>query len=391
MSKHFHKLLIVAVFAGVAFFVLAANTTPQVRADATTYVHNVAGNALTLTVQQQSRPAVLVQSGERLTYTLIVTHNGAARLKVVITDTLPQHVYTDESMAGTAILPGGQLVWTPTISNSAGGWTQQVVVTVAAEYTGALTNTVVATAGNEPPATSTHTLRAVQHIYTNYLPLTMRDHQNYAKLNLLTNPGFEGIGLPVDNNLPNFGNWTRDTFNGEQYGEIFTPEGWVTWWEEGDYGRPECRPIPNEEPYNTEPHRIYQGYYAWMCFTFYHKQHAGVYQVVQDLEPGAMITGMAYAHAWSCNEDEPPLTCSGPEAFYFQVGVEPDGGTDPFANTIIWSEPKYIYDVYQPTHPVTATVGEAGQVTFYLRAHGTLAVKQNAAFWDNPTLIYKQP
>jgi len=37
-------------------------------------------------------------------------------------------------------------------------------------------------------------------------------------VNLLVNPGFEGVGKPVDNALPNYDNWTRSTFNGVAYG-----------------------------------------------------------------------------------------------------------------------------------------------------------------------------
>ncbi len=389
---HFHKLFIAAALAGIALSVFMAGAPAQVRAVVTAPVQDAQSHALTLTVQQQSWPAVSVRSGERLTYTLVVTHNGATDLHAVITDTLPQHVYTDEGMAGTVVLPGGQLVWTPTISSAGGGWVQQVVVTVAAEYTGRLTNTLEVTAREGARVVSTHTIQAAPHTCFVYLPLVVRSRQVYTHSNLLANPGFEGIGRPVDNEQPNYGNWTRDTFNGKEYGEIFTPEGWVTWWEEGDYGRPECRPIPNEYPYDTEPHRIYQGHYAWMCFTFFRKQHAGAYQVVRDLEAGATVTGLVYAHAWSCGEDgPPPLSCGDPYAFSFQVGLDPNGGTDPFADTILWSEPKYIYDAYQPTHPVTATVGEAGQVTFYLRTHGKWAIKHNDSYLDNPTLLYVQP
>jgi hypothetical protein len=153
--------------------------------------------------------------------------------------------------------------------------------------------------------------------------------------------------------------------------------------EEGDYGRPECKVIPNQHPFSSYG-RIYQGYYAGMCFGFYRKIHAGYYQVVSNLEPGATVEGWFYAHAWSCNEDSSLISCGDPDAFYFQVGLEPNGGTDPFSDTILWSEPKYIYDVYQPTNLVTATVGEAEQVTFYLRAHAKWAVKHNDAYWDNP-------
>jgi len=378
--------ILTAVLAGIALLVLTTRTFSDL-----TLASDMSRATIepALTIRQHSTPSGFVRSGARLTYTLEVIGNSYDVIPIILTDTLPLHVFTDETLAGTTILPGGQLVWTPVIPQD-GAWSQQVVVTVETGYVGWLTNTLELNNGLVHYAVSTHTIRAVEEVYQLSLPLVIRSYQA-SGVNLLVNPGFEGIGLPVDNNHPNYGNWTRDTFTGQQYGEIFTPEGWVTWWEEGDYGRPECKVIPNEHPFNSDPTRIYQGYYAGMCFTFFRKQHAGYYQVVSNLEPGATVEGWFYAHAWSCSEDEPPVSCGDPFAFYFQVGLEPDGGTDPFSDTILWSEPKYIYDVYQPTNLVTATVGAAGQVTFYLRAHAKWAVKHNVAYWDNPTLVYIRP
>jgi LysM repeat protein len=204
--------------------------------------------------------------------------------------------------------------------------------------------------------------------------------------NLLTNPGFEGIGLSQTNGKPNYGNWTRATFNGAEYGEIFTPEGWVTWWQEGDFKRPECKVIPNEPPFNSDPERVYQGYYSGMCFTFFGKQNAGYYQQVSNIPPNSVVEASFYAHAWSCNEDSPPRSCGDPHAFYFQVGIDPNGGTDPFASSIAWSGRYYHYDDYGLVGPVQATVGESGVATMFMRAYGKWPNKHNDAYMDSPTL-----
>ena len=71
--------------------------------------------------------------------------------------------------------------------------------------------------------------------------------------NLLKNPGFEGITCSPGSQ-PGWcnDNWTRDTFNGQIYQEMYTPQGWTTFWSEGTnpadgrkFGRPECKVIPN--------------------------------------------------------------------------------------------------------------------------------------------------
>ncbi len=205
-------------------------------------------------------------------------------------------------------------------------------------------------------------------------------------VNLLVNPGFEGVGKPVDNALPNYDNWTRSTFNGVAYGEIFTPEGWVTWWQEGDFKRPECKVIPNEAPFNSTPSRIHQGYYSGMCFTFFGKQNAGYYQVVRNIPAGSVVQGSFYAHSWSCGEDSPPLSCGDPDGFYFRVGIDPNGGTDPFSGSIVWSGAAFHPDKYGYVGPVQATVGEAGAATLFIQAYGKWPNKHNDAYFDNAAL-----
>ena len=215
---------------------------------------------------------------------------------------------------------------------------------------------------------------------------TQAPQRQAAGTNLLVNPGFEGVGRSIDNSQPNPDNWTRDTFSGAVYGEIFTPEGWVTWWQEGDFKRPECKVIPNEAPFNQSPSRIYDGYYSGMCFTFFGKQNAGYYQVVRNIPAGSIVQGSFYAHAWSCSEDSPPTSCGDPYAFYFQVGIDPNGGTDPNSQSVVWSSPAYNYDTYGYVGPVQATVGGGGAATLFIKSYGKWPNKHNDAYYDDAAL-----
>ncbi len=204
--------------------------------------------------------------------------------------------------------------------------------------------------------------------------------------NLLVNPGFEGIGRPMDNASFNPNNWTRDTFTGVQYGEIYTPEGWVTWWQEGEFGRPECKVTYKEPPF-VNPMRIYSGYHAVMCFTFTRRQNAGHFQVVRNVAPGTVLEASYYAHAWSCNEDaDPALSCGDPYSFYFRVGVDPNGGTDPFSPNIVWSNPYYYYDKFGLVGPLQVTAGATGAVTFFTNYYGKWQNKHNDGYADNLVL-----
>jgi LysM repeat protein len=206
--------------------------------------------------------------------------------------------------------------------------------------------------------------------------------------NLLVNPGFEGIGKPEDNAAPNWNNWTRDTFSGAQYGEIYSPEGWVTWWREGgEFRRPECHVIAREYNMIEPVLRVHRGYYSGKCFTYYGRQDAGYLQVVRNIPPGSVVEASFHAHAWSCNESTPQaLSCGEPNAFFFRVGIDPNGGTDPFSSNIAWSAPYYHYDKFGLVGPVQATVGGSGAATIFMQANAKWTVQHNDAYMDSATL-----
>ncbi|MCK4450771.1 MAG: hypothetical protein KAX26_09285, partial [Anaerolineae bacterium] len=179
--------------------------------------------------------------------------------------------------------------------------------------------------------------------------------------NLLKNPGFEGITCRPDSE-PGWclDNWSNNAnHDGTFHDNIFTPQGWITWWRKGgDYGQPEVKTIPNVAPFTGELPRIRSGNYALMLFNFYRLQDTGVYQVVTGLEPGATVQFSAYGHGWSCNSDEHlGYSCGDPWNQWFQVGIEPNGVADPFSPTIIWSADQLAPDHYTLIGPVTAQVG----------------------------------
>jgi len=349
-------------------------------------------------VTQRAAPEP-VKAGTWLTYTIQITNVGALDLDATITDTLPHHITTDPEHAGTVILSGGKLIWTTAISPGA-VWAQTVAVKVDLEhdeasmtigYNGPLINTVSVSTLQGISGTVAHTTTAF-YFHHIFLPVIMQKW--VPPKNVLTNPGFEGIGLPEDNDAPNPGNWTRDTFNGVEYGEIFTPEGWVTWWEEdvGTHGRPEAHVIPREIPYTFDPIRIDKGYYAATYFTFWRTHNAGYYQRVTELPPGIPVSFYAYAHGWSCDGDNPlGYSCGDPENLGFRVGVDPTGGTDPWSENIIWSERTLSPDVYRHIGPVCGQVGPEGAITVFLRSDAKWPYKHNDAYWDNAALMVPIP
>jgi len=86
----------------------------------------------------------LVKAGTHLTFTLHVTNTGCISLTAIVTDFLPSHVS-----------PTGLITWVPVVTAPDGVWTQTVSVTVQADYSGPLTNTLLVSAAEGPTAAVT--------------------------------------------------------------------------------------------------------------------------------------------------------------------------------------------------------------------------------------------
>lgn len=221
----------------------------------------------------------------------------------------------------------------------------------------------------------------------------------------LQNPGFEGLSRP--------GGWTRDTHTGQEYGEIFVPEGWVAFWKEGIYRRPEAKVIPKQAPF-LDPSRILQGDWSVQMFTYYGRMYAGLYQVITGLTPGKIYEFSVQAHAWSttpglegehdahCSagvgcgpvyilpEDVPPL--SGDPAndaignFTFQVGVSLGGKPDPF-DGVNWCGGACIYNGYYKVPPIRFTAPQDGKVVVYVKATSIWKFRNSDIYLDNAELV----
>ncbi len=219
-------------------------------------------------------------------------------------------------------------------------------------------------------------------------------------VNLLKNAGFEG-------------NWWRKTHTGQEFGEIFVPEQWVAFWKQGGpvphdpgnpigYGRPEMHVINRESPFLNPP-RIYSGNRAAKLFTFYRIHDAGYYQRVEGITPGTRLRGSGWAHAWSSGQDDPYVSDgvgAGPffvraidydkvdsvRNFTFTVGIDPTGGTDPWAGTVVWGEGAHIYNGYAQIPPVETTA-QGTAVTFFVRSAVLWPFKHCDAYFDEMELV----
>ncbi|MFQ6100627.1 MAG: hypothetical protein ACE5OS_05255 [Anaerolineae bacterium] len=196
-------------------------------------------------------------------------------------------------------------------------------------------------------------------------------------------------------------------------GNIFVPPGWVAWFKHKgeDLAQPEGGDIGK----SPDPHRVRSGERAYKLFTFHRKHDAGLYQQV-NVAPGTKLRLTAYAHAWSNHkgegfphpsdgrwsegvgyderiilEGDEPLLNGDPQNdalgnFTFYVGIDPTGGTDPFADTVVWGRGAHIYNAYHEV-PAVEAVAQADTVTVFLRSKTLWAFKHNDAYWDDVELV----
>lgn len=191
-----------------------------------------------------------------------------------------------------------------------------------------------------------------------------------------------------------------------EIGNIFVPPGWVFWFrhEPGVWDQPEGRDAWKQH----DPRRVHSGEKAYMYFTFFRKHDAGLFQQVQ-VTPGTRLHLTAWAHAWSNHKDGPHPDdgrwSEGPgyeagfllegeapnsdwENFTFYVGIDPTGGTDPFADTVVWGHGAHIYNQYAQV-PAVEVVAQADIATVFLRSKTLWPFKHNDAYWDDVELVAK--
>jgi LysM repeat protein len=143
--------------------------------------------------------------------------------------------------------------------------------------------------------------------------------------NLLTNPGFEGGW-----------HWQGDSYLGK------IADGWVAWWVDDATGKNPSDPSfwKNQRPeygligleYQISD-QIHSGRQALQYGKRYATHTAGVYQQVGDIQPGTKLRFSAWGFVFGKDPDEGKT----PGFVRMKVGIDPSGGTNPFAGHVVWS------------------------------------------------------
>lgn len=190
--------------------------------------------------------------------------------------------------------------------------------------------------------------------------------------NVLSNPGFEEDFQEQDDNPL-----------------LQVAGGWMSWYRaaEGEDAaswelvQPEYAPARDAD----EHARIREGESSQVIRTFYATFDAGLLQEVADVEADSWLRFSANAWVWSSVLDDPELSEDDGDVFV-QVGIDPDGGTDPDSEEIVWSEISYeLYDGWREYAVVTQATGEA--VSVFVRAQVGQPVR-NTHVWIDETQLF---
>jgi hypothetical protein len=172
--------------------------------------------------------------------------------------------------------------------------------------------------------------------------------------NVLNNPGFEGGTTKVT-------------------GDLTVPVGWQAW--------SGCSAGIHSELEAHPPH-VRQGTFSARVWQSYNTCTIGFYQQVS-VTSGKDYLLTAYGLSWSTGN--PVVGSPSTARINMRVGIDPNGGTDPNASSIVWSDVKAPMDVYD-AFTVVATA-RSGTITVILRSVPEYGMARNDSFWDDTSLL----
>ncbi len=163
--------------------------------------------------------------------------------------------------------------------------------------------------------------------------------------NLLTNGGFESWdwninSWPLQDGIPEVQvcpGW-RAYYVDSPPPNVPLPESWK---------RPEFRDVKSTE----FPNRVRNGLLAQKYFSFGGQHIAGLMQQVGGIAPGTPLRFSAYMMTWGCmaGHGEWNICPTGdksnnPSPMHTRIGIDPTGGANPWAASVVWSAEREAYD-----------------------------------------------
>ncbi len=173
-------------------------------------------------------------------------------------------------------------------------------------------------------------------------------------------------------------------FPGTPIDEVQVAAGWLGWWVENPsdplWHRPEWREANCGA---VCANRIHSGGNAQKYFTFYSVHEAGMYQQVAGITPGTRLRFSVWMQGWSTNENYG--SSGGQSSMGMRVGIDPFGGTNPFAASVVWSPVQESYDTW--TQFTVEAVAANNRVTVFTRSRPDYPLQHNDVYVDDASLI----
>lgn len=155
--------------------------------------------------------------------------------------------------------------------------------------------------------------------------------------------------------------------------EVKIAPEWGAWWI-GD--RPEYKPIFA----NQFDYRVLEGDRTQCWFIRWRKMRAGLFQMIEGLNPGDRIRFGVHVHVW-CSQNDDPHAADG--ELNLRVGISAHGGTDPDGD-VIWSDPFRGTADYEPIEIEVVAQGNA--VTLWIEGQNAWELSHNDVYVDSAFL-----
>jgi LysM repeat protein len=190
-----------------------------------------------------------------------------------------------------------------------------------------------------------------------------------AQSNLLQNPGFEG-GFAAVAAGEVAANWTP--WNAPRTAEMPSYQN----------GQPVYLAASNAGAQGVFS-RTRTGSNAQIYYSFYETHDGGLYQQVSGITPGTELRFSIYGYVWSSKFDDVNVSDE-PGDVALRVGIDPTGGTDPFASSVVYTDAQVFYDAFRQ-YSVTATA-QASTVTVFVRSTVGEPVQGSYIYLDDAVL-----
>jgi uncharacterized repeat protein (TIGR01451 family) len=165
-----------------------------------------------------------VQPSAPLTYTIRIANATDMEVHATITDMLPEHITLGRTSAGTLILPGGVVTWTPVTILPQEVWTETVVVTIETDYAGPLVNVVEATTEEGAAGRYVHTLAPDLEVTKQAPAETVQPGKQLTYTITVTNTGNFDLHATITDTLP-----AHVTAGASAGGTTVLPGGKLVW------------------------------------------------------------------------------------------------------------------------------------------------------------------